>query len=85
MAVVYSEGDDVFYRGAQFPWGHAVVVHVSDAGYVLDLDHCGEVVVGLDEVTGLDQPTIPAQSSTANTAQPTATTAAARTSQSDKP
>lgn len=72
MAVVFDEGDDVFYRGAQFPWGHAVVVHVSDAGYVLALDHCGEVVVGLDEVSS------PPESSTVSDAPMTAPVSGSR-------
>lgn len=68
MADLFNEGDHVFYRGHHFAWGHAVVKHVSDAGYVLVLDHCGEVVVGLDEVSALPQSNQPRQSPTATKA-----------------
>jgi hypothetical protein len=48
-------GDEVIYRGPQFPNGHAVVVSVDGAAAVVDLDHLGRVPVAVADLEQLDE------------------------------
>lgn len=52
MTQQFSEGDHVFYRGSQLPWGHAEVLVDPDGTDVLvALDHCGTVCVDVADLS----------------------------------
>lgn len=53
MTQQFSEGDHVFYRGPQLPWGHAEVLADGDGDrYVLvALDHCGVVCADVADLS----------------------------------